>query len=120
MNLEAGVHSSKLHISCFCVELRYDEDERNLYFVFSTGKRKLRFQFYVPYGYPDDASPDERPLLMQEEGLYDVQLQYYFFSFYFFILSYLFIYFELLFIIYSCYLFVCVLWAVAGAGGSGQ
>jgi hypothetical protein len=41
--------------------------------VFSTGKKKLRFQFYVPYGYPDDASPDERPLLMQEEGLYDVR-----------------------------------------------
>ena len=80
--------------TCFLVELRYDEDERNLYFVFSTGKRKLRFQFYVPYGYPDDASPDERPLLMQEEGLYDVQLQYYFF--------YLFI--RDLFITFSVYL----------------
>lgn len=62
-----------LRFKIYFVELRFDEDERNLYFTFCAGKRKIRFQFYVPYGYPADPSPDERPLLMQEEGLYDVR-----------------------------------------------
>jgi len=56
-------------------KLRYDEDERNLSFHVHTGKHALRFQFYLPDGYPDDPSPDERPVLMEDEGSCDEVLE---------------------------------------------
>jgi len=56
----------------FWTGLRWEDGERSLAFTLHTGKKQIRFQFFVPFGYPDDKSPDERPTLMQEDGLHDV------------------------------------------------
>eukprot|EP01087_Luapelamoeba_hula_P016667 TRINITY_DN5141_c0_g1_i1.p1 TRINITY_DN5141_c0_g1~~TRINITY_DN5141_c0_g1_i1.p1 ORF type:complete len:723 (-),score=132.06 TRINITY_DN5141_c0_g1_i1:71-2239(-) len=53
-------------------KLRWDDGERGLSFTLTgSNKRAVRFQFFVPSGYPQDKSPDERPTLMQEDGSHE-------------------------------------------------